>query len=347
MKKERAENGIIQERKKRILSIRTLFLFLLSAAIVAFLLNKLDLKGAITLIRQSNPRLIILAVFIYFSVNFFKTLRYGVILGKGNLITLFTVSGYHNFFNMILPARTGELTFVYYAKKIAGIDIARGLHTLLVARIFDFIVISAIFLTSVLVYYGADATPLLLGLGIVFFIISVLIMVNLKYFVVVLNAAVSYAFRKTGVAEKKWPARILDKISLLIKEFEGFDARRVLPMLTITSLLTWGALYSLFYVTVLAFGVQIDFIRSVIGSTGGVLTNVLPINSFGSFGTLEAGWTGGFILVGLSHQEAIVTGFGSHIIDFAASALLALLCLGFSKIFTTGRSALPSDKPEI
>ena len=64
----------------------------------------------------------------------------------------------------------------------------------------------------------------------------------------------------------------------------------------------------------------------LIGATGAVLTNTLPVNSFGSFGTLEAGWTGGFLLVGMPLQEAIITGFGSHLIMLLCAAVIAVMC---------------------
>jgi len=64
----------------------------------------------------------------------------------------------------------------------------------------------------------------------------------------------------------------------------------------------------------------------VAGNTGQVLANVLPVNSFGSFGTLEAGWSGGFVLVGMSPQDAITTGFGYHLINFVAAAAIAAVC---------------------
>jgi uncharacterized membrane protein YbhN (UPF0104 family) len=102
-------------------------------------------------------------------------------------------------------------------------------------------------------------------------------------------------------------------------------------MLAVTSMLIWCALYLLFYLTIRSFGIDIGIIQSVVGSTGGVLTNILPINSFGSFGTLEAGWTGGFMLVGMSEHDAIFTGFGYHIISFFASGFIALVCFIVTK----------------
>ena len=78
---------------------------------------------------------------------------------------------------------------------------------------------------------------------------------------------------------------------------------------------------------------DITYLETLAGATGAVISNVLPINSFGSFGTLEAGWTGGFVLVGMSGQDAITTAFGSHIITFVASAFFVIISSSIVKIF--------------
>ena len=97
-------------------------------------------------------------------------------------------------------------------------------------------------------------------------------------------------------------------------------------------MLVWAVLYFIFFLSIRALGVEVGFIQSVAGSTGSVLTNVLPINSFGSFGTLEAGWTGGFMLVGMGKQDAIFTGFGFHVICLLASAIPAFFCFIAARI---------------
>jgi uncharacterized membrane protein YbhN (UPF0104 family) len=125
--------------------------------------------------------------------------------------------------------------------------------------------------------------------------------------------------------------KIESKIDPIVSEFSRFETLRHIPGLAMSSLLVWMALYLFSYLTLKAFGVDIGLLLSVAGSTGGVLANVLPINSFGSFGTLEAGWTAGFMLVGVTAQDAITTGFGYHIINFFVSAVLALFCYGVQR----------------
>jgi len=241
-------------------------------------------------------------------------------------LDLYAITSYHNFFNQIFPARTGELTFVYYLKKMAGADISKGLHILLVTRIFDFIVVAAFFVCSLVIYYGRRTSMALLALGILFFILSVVVLFNLKWIVMFFNGMFNFITSKLKLDRVHLIIKIKEKMEPVVEEFSGFDTKRFIPELAFTSLLVWGALYAFSYVTIHAFGVDIHFLQSIAGSTGGVLTNVLPINSFGSFGTMEAGWAGGFVLVGMSAQDAITTGFGNHIVNFVAAAVIAVGC---------------------
>jgi hypothetical protein len=327
-------DAILLERKKRILNVKTLVLLILSVSLVYFLLRKLDIAETVTLIKNADIALIIASCFTYFLSNYFKSLRIRVLLRDYRIpqFDLYTITSYHNFFNQILPARTGELTFVYYLKKISSVDVSKGLHILVVIRIFDFIVISAFFICSVILYFGTKTSPVLIVLGVLFFVISIITLFNLKWLVIWSGRLFHLITGRMSLQQKPLVAKITAKIDMVVEEFSSFRAGPLIPMLAVTSILTWCALYLLFYLTIRSFGIDIGIIQSVVGSTGGVLTNILPINSFGSFGTLEAGWTGGFMLVGMSEHDAIFTGFGYHIISFFASAFIAFACLIVTKI---------------
>ena len=319
---------IIRERKKRILSPKTFVLFLFSAVLVVFLLRNLEIRKTLETFRGADMRLILLACGIYFMSNLFKSLRFAVMLRGAGIgqMKLYAITSYHNFFNQIFPARTGELTFVYYLKKMGGGNISKGLHILLVTRIFDFIVVAAFFVCSLVMYYGRKTSVSLAALGLVFLAASVVSLFYLKWLVIFADRLFRWLVAKLRLENRRVVRKIGEKIEPVVEEFSSFEAARFIPGLAVTSILVWGALYAFSYVTIHAFGVDVSFLQSVAGSTGGVLTNVLPINSFGSFGTMEAGWTGGFVLVGMSAQDAITTGFGNHIVNFVASAVIALGC---------------------
>jgi hypothetical protein len=81
-----------------------------------------------------------------------------------------------------------------------------------------------------------------------------------------------------------------------------------------------------FYAYMKGFGIEISFTKMIFGSTVGVIANALPISGIGNWGTLEAGWAAGFLMVGLSKEKAIATGFGVHIIIFIVCVIISFFC---------------------
>jgi uncharacterized membrane protein YbhN (UPF0104 family) len=82
----------------------------------------------------------------------------------------------------------------------------------------------------------------------------------------------------------------------------------------------------MFYAFLRGFGIEISFLKVVFGSTIAVLANALPISGIGNWGTLEAGWAAGFLMVGLSKEKAIATGFGVHIVIFVVCVVMGFIC---------------------
>jgi uncharacterized membrane protein YbhN (UPF0104 family) len=66
-----------------------------------------------------------------------------------------------------------------------------------------------------------------------------------------------------------------------------------------------------------------------LASTFSLLTTILPFQGIGGFGTMEGGWTIGFMLFGMSKDLAIISGFGVHIITifyFLVLGVIGSLC---------------------
>ena len=71
--------------------------------------------------------------------------------------------------------------------------------------------------------------------------------------------------------------------------------------------------YYAFYILLLGLSINIQFPEALIAVTFAAFASILPINSFGNFGTQEAGWSIGLVLLGFPKDIAVMTGFASHI----------------------------------
>jgi uncharacterized membrane protein YbhN (UPF0104 family) len=86
----------------------------------------------------------------------------------------------------------------------------------------------------------------------------------------------------------------------------------------------WIPTYLMSQCLLLSFGEPFPFWGTVFGNTLASVASLLPIGTFGNFGTQEAGWTLGFVLQGMRRETAIATGFAIHIVGFTLAGLLAL-----------------------
>jgi uncharacterized membrane protein YbhN (UPF0104 family) len=112
----------------------------------------------------------------------------------------------------------------------------------------------------------------------------------------------------------------------MAEDFYAIKARKTYFPVTIASLASWIMIFWMFYAFLRGFGIDISFLKGVFGSTIAVIANALPISGIGNWGTLEAGWAAGFLIVGLSKEKAIATGFVVHILIFIICAILGILC---------------------
>lgn len=326
---------ILRERRKKIFSLRTLILLVLAITLILFLFSRIDLKQMTTALKQANVSLVLLSAFIYLLSNFFKSIRFSIMLhGNGiSLSKMFAISSYQNFFNQIMPARTGELTFLYYTKTMANVRVSASLHTLLVSRMMDLVVVCIFFILSLIMYSDKSLPPVLMIAAVGLGAVSLLFVFKLSWFVMLGKKIFDLLVRILKIGEKSFVVSINEKVDVLLEDFTDIKMKKRMPLVALSSLFVWLCLYAFSYTTVLAFGVAIEPLAAVVGSTGAVLTNVLPINSFGSFGTMEAGWTGGFLFVGMSMQDAVTTGFGYHLINFFAAMVFAAACFGISFLY--------------
>ena len=112
----------------------------------------------------------------------------------------------------------------------------------------------------------------------------------------------------------------------MAEDFYAIKARKTYYSVSLASLGSWMMIFFVFYAFMRGFGIDVSFLKVVFGSTIAVIANALPISGLGNWGTLEAGWAAGFLIVGLSKEEAIATGFGVHILIFLVCAITALIC---------------------
>ena len=311
--------------------MKRLFLsILITIGILFFLFSQISLSGLYTLLKNADPLWVLLGALGYLLALFFRALRYRWLIHSKEipLPDLFRISVLYNFSLMVLPSKLGELSYPYFLNRLCGVNMTEGFASLIASRVYDFFTILVIFLLGSIGFQGLFKINLFLIIllvallfGLIFFAFFYMSDL-LKFF----SNALGKISQRLGGKKSKPFQWTQGKIHEMAEDFHAIKARRTYLPVTVTSLAAWIMAFWMFYALMKGFGVSVTFSKVIFGSTIAIVANTLPISGLGNWGILEAGWTAGFLLVGLSKVEAITTGFGVHIIVFITGAVTSLVC---------------------
>ena len=229
---------------------------------------------------------------------------------------------------MVLPSKLGELSYPYFLNKISGVSMTEGLASLIASRVYDFFIVLMIFLFASIGFQSFfNINPFL----IILLTVLLLVLMSLAFFYMSsllrwfpnISVRISKSGKLKNIKSFLWIQR---KMNEMAEDFHAIKARRAYFPVSLTSLISWIMVYWMCYAFLKGFGIEISFLRVVLGSSVGLMVSTLPISGFGNWGTLEAGWAAGFLMAGLSKEKAIATGFGVHILVFVICVIISFFC---------------------
>ncbi|MGC9006843.1 MAG: lysylphosphatidylglycerol synthase transmembrane domain-containing protein [Sulfurihydrogenibium sp.] len=245
----------------------------------------------------------ILAAFVLYLISYVaRTVRWQYTLSIKDFYKLFKLTVYNTFFNIILPFRTGEVSFFYMLKK-ENIHIVESTMSFIITRFFDGISLLGLFLWAYLTYKG-------------FYILGILAFIFLPFSFLFL--LIVFRFIKH---EK-------------VKEYyKGMVNFRNIVMVYALSILTWLFKFSAFYI-ILPKETKITLLESVMASSLADLTTVLPIHGLAGIGTYETGYISILIFLNVPKEVAFLSAFLVHMFIIVSSSFIAaiLYLINFKKI---------------
>ncbi len=254
-------------------------LALLAGALLLFLaLRGVDLDHVRAVMRQASPPVLVIALVVYLSAYFVRSLRWRLILKPIQPVSVsesfsMLMAGY--FLNYIVPIRAGEVAKSFFLKRLKGLPIAVSLPTVFLDKLLElFSVLLVIVLVPVLsVRLSGSLSSLIIAVATVFVIA-----------VGLLTLAVRNGERTARVLMQlfSWlPERLHDRVSSWIGLFvDGLsvartNARNVWSLLALTGVaVTLDAVY--FYLMFRAFSLDVAFPTVLFGYTLISLSYVFP-----------------------------------------------------------------------
>ena len=231
-----------------------------------------------------------------------------------------------SFANHVLPFRIGEAVFVFLTNLRHGIPAERGALALVTARLYDLVSVLLVFAGAILTMgarFGIVWHVTVMGLTIVVLMMAIRLDLALRLGGYVMNGLLK-AVRSD---QRRFARRLLALIERAQGGLEILRSPRLIAMSLALSLSIWLALVGCYAQLLAALGMATPFERVAVGSLGASLIGILPINVAGSVGTVEVGWTAGFVALGMPRSDAIVSGIATHAIVILVSGLLTLVCM--------------------
>jgi len=347
---EAKQTGPVPSPRRRVSAKALIVSVLIAVGIVFLLLRLTDVSPSVVLetLRGASPVALALGLALHIVAYLLRCVRFRLLIhsARPSIASLFEIVCVHNLLNHVLPFRAGELSYIYLIRSLHGVPVAEGLGTLAICRIMDLMAFALFYpIAIILLHFQGFAFPayvwtVLWAVVPLFFVLAALLVVLALRGKALVGFLRRLAARRplsgSGLAD-----RILDKFQETAYSFEHLGARKVYLGAFLVSLAILGIIYLGVYILLAGMGYPMQMLLVVVCSTIASLGMLLPIYSFGGFGTLEAGWTVGCLMAGFSKEMGMASGLSFHIIVFGYVSLMGLY--GLARI---GKAGWAWNRPE-
>ena len=301
---------------------------ILSAALLAYLLINLDwdiLKGSFSDIHWGWLGLALAAYLVNICL---RALRFSNLIytRKVHWLEIVPVSALHNILMYLLPAKTGDVTYVFLAKERLNLSLPEGTATLLAARFYDFSVV-ALFLAMLLPFARDEMPEWIYQSSLIFCGLVLMGALTILLFIRFSHSTPDHE-EYPGPEKKTFFLRLLrawHKFIAGLREIQSHGAHLRTALLTSS---IWLCVYLNFCSAARSMGLPVSFYHIVIISIVMIPLTLLPLQGFANIGTHEIGWTSVLVAFQYPYETALAIAAGSHFV-----LLISVLVSGGAAFF--------------
>ena len=297
---------------------KNLIYLVITIIFILLILININLNDILKSIQIIGLKTIFLCLLVHFCVYVLRCLTMSIFLHKNiSFFYLLNAHFVHNFYLSIIPASLGELSLPILLEKF--VPKSKSFSILLITRFINLLIIIILFIISIILIFH-DMIYIKLDFEKLLILIFIFIMISLLL----------YIFYKI----KLYKLPILNKISckihniilnikIIIKDL-SFKKFILLIIITMLYILFLALFYHIILQKInLSFNlIQLLFIMSI-----QVAILILPIKTFGGFGTSEGSWMIGMMALGIDKKIALETGFTIHLISLLSAFIFFIVGL--------------------
>jgi len=247
-----------------------------------------------------------------------RTTRFWILLGRAvPFRTVLSITLIRNLLVDLLPARLGELSYVYFVTTKGKRPLEDGVATLAIAFFLDLVALSPLVLAALLVVGGDTLVPP----WVAWTASAVLAAGGLVAVLLAGPIARRLGAWLTRGAAAGWKAEGAARLLALGASFDRAKRERLLlPALVLSvavRLCKYGSAYCLVLSLLVPLGysmAQLGVLRVFLGSVAAEVAASLPVHGLAGFGTYEAAWTLTLEELGYPRDHAIISGLLAHAI---------------------------------
>ena len=305
----------------------------ISVVLVRWLLGDLGIGAVVDAVRGAWLPGLALGVAVFWLMIALRVMRYRALLHERvslGALTLITIV--RGMVADLLPARIGTLVYVWLVTTRAAVPLPDALSSFFLALVLDMVVIAPMLLLAlVVVGFGIEVGGTLAVLAAALLAVSVLALM-------LLAPALRLAGRVLGAPT------LTETAGQVVEVHHRGDLIPAVLLSCGVRITKFGAHYLILQSVLVPQGVpwgSLGFFESFLGVAGAELSAMLPVSGLGAFGTWEAAFALGFTHLGLTQDQAVLSGFATHVLtqlhDYGLGALALLVLMRPRRTRATAR----------
>ena len=311
--------------------------------LVVFLLKGIkltDIKNAI--VNCYKPSLISAFLIVLIS-DIFRAYRKQLLVGtdKIRFFDMYFIALIRNAFTMVLPARTGEISYIYVLTRKFKFPVEIGISTLAIVMVFDLAIVFSLIVIGIIVVWltlgfgsmSISSWPVILIAG-VLLAVSLLLLFYLSAIIKFFIRLVNRLMVKTRVGRNKTIQYIYKKLQDIDNSIEIIKQRKIYGKVYIYSIICRVLKFAAYYMVIhavlkpMGYGFSsLNFWVIFLATVVAEISAVLPTHALAGFGTYEGAFALAFVALGFPVSLSKIVGFSYHIIMLSFSVILGVISM--------------------